>query len=334
MKLAIFGFGTVGRSVVKTLLEKKEIYKRKYGFNSKIIGIFEVGGAFINEEGLNVKELIDLPPDKFEKHKDWKPVTNIKDQMSKLDIDTIVELTYTDVKSGEPGLSHIKNALENKKHVVTSNKGPLAIAFPELIELAEKNKSHLRFEATVGAAIPIFHLAQTGLMGNKIKSVKGILNGTSNFILTQMTKQNVTFSIALKEARESGYAEADPSLDVGGIDAACKIVIIANCILNQRVTLADVKIKGIQEITKNAIELARDDGFVIRQIASAENGNLEVSPRLVPANSTFAIEGTQNLIRLETDLAKEIIIIGRGAGGMEAASAVISDILFINQNIK
>ncbi|MHA1298915.1 MAG: homoserine dehydrogenase [Candidatus Helarchaeota archaeon] len=334
MNIAIIGFGTVGRSVTKTLLEKRKKYERKYGFNGKVIGIFEAKGAFINEDGLNLKEIVDLPPNEFKTHKDWIPNARANDQIPKLNIDTVVELTYTNVKTGEPGLSHIKNALKNRKHVVTSNKGPLAIAFPELVELAKKNRCHLRFEATVGGAIPLFHLAQTALMGNKIIAVKGILNGTSNFILTQMTKQNVPFSIALKEAQELGYAEADPSLDVDGIDAACKIVIIANCILNQKVTLSDVKIKGIREITKDAIELARDDNYVIRHIAIAENGKLEVSPRLVPANSTFAIEGTQNLIKLETDLAKEIIIIGRGAGGIEAASAVISDILYINKKLK
>ena len=148
-----------------------------------------------------------------------------------------------------------------------------------------------------------------------------------------MTKQNVPFSIALKEAQDAGYAEADPTLDVGGFDAAAKLVIIANCILNEKATLKDVKIRGIQEVTKDAIELAREDGYVIKQIASAEDGKLEVSPRLVPANSTFAIEGTQNLIKLETDLAKEIIIIGRGAGGQEATSAIISDLLYINKKM-
>lgn len=334
MNLAIIGFGNVGRAFTKILLERKQDLEKRYGFKSEIIGIFELNGAFINEAGLNLKEIVGLDPSQFKNHANWKNEVTVKQLIHHLNVDIVIELTHTNVKTGEPGLSHIKNALNNGKHVVTANKGPLAIAFPELQELAKKNNLYLRFEATTGGAIPVFHLAETALMGNKIISIKGILNGTSNFILTQMSRQNVPFSIALKEAQELGFAEADPSLDVDGIDAACKIVIIANSILKQRVTLSDVKIKGIREITKDAIELAREDGYVIRHIASAENGKLEVSPRLVPANSTFAIEGTQNLIKFETDLAKEIFIIGRGAGGKEATSAIISDLLYIHKKLE
>ncbi|MFX0135445.1 MAG: homoserine dehydrogenase [Candidatus Hodarchaeota archaeon] len=334
MNLAIIGFGNVGRAFVRILLERKQDLEKRYGFQNKIIAIFELNGAFINEAGLNLKEFIDLDPTQFKNNKNWKSKVTANNLIPQLNMDTVIELTHTNVKTGEPGLSHIKTALNNGKHVVTANKGPLAIAFPELKELAKKNNCHLRFEATTGGAIPVFHLAETALMGNNIISIKGILNGTSNFILTQMSRQNVPFSIALKEAQELGYAEADPSLDVDGIDAACKIVIIANSILNQRVTLSDVKINGIREVTKDAIELAREDGYVIRHIASAEDGKLEASPRLVPANSTFAIEGTQNLIKLETDLAKEIFIIGRGAGGKEATSAIISDLLYIHKKLE
>ncbi len=331
MNLAIIGFGNVGRAFARILLERKQDLEKRYGFQSKIKGIFELNGAFINEAGLNIKDIINLNPNEFEKHENWKSKVSANNLIPKLDIDIVVELTHTNIKTGEPGLSHIKTALNNGKHVITANKGPLALAFPEVQELAKKNNLYLRFEATTGGAIPVFHLAETALMGNKIISIKGILNGTSNFILTQMSRQNVPFSIALKEAQELGFAEADPSLDVDGIDAACKIVIIANSILKQNVTLSNVKIKGIRQITKDAIELAREDGYVIRHIASAENGKLEVSPRLVPENSTFAIEGTQNLIRFETDLAKEIYIIGRGAGGREATSAIISDLLYIHK---
>lgn len=332
MNLAIIGFGTVGRSFAKVLLEKKQLLEKKYGFQPKITGIFEINGAFINENGLNLKEIINLKPTEFKNHKYWKPKIKAAELIPEFNADTFLELTDTNIQTGEPGLTHIRKALSSGKNVVTSNKGPLALAYTELTELAMINNVYLRFKATVGGAIPIFQMAEIGLMGNSIISIKGILNGTSNFILTQMTKESVPFSIALKEAQELGIAEADPSLDVDGIDAACKIVIMANCLLNQKATLSDVKIKGIQDITKDAIELADDDEFVIRQIASAENGKLEVSPRLVLETSIFAIEGTLNLIQLETDLAKEIIIIGRGAGGAEAASALLADILYIHKN--
>ncbi|MFX1450758.1 MAG: homoserine dehydrogenase, partial [Promethearchaeota archaeon] len=228
MNIAIIGFGNVGRAFARILLEKKQDLEKQYGFQSKIIGIFEVNGAFINEAGLNLKEIVELDSTQFKNHKNWKSKAVTNDLIPQLNVDTVVELTHTNIETGEPGLSHIKTALNSNKHVVTANKGPLAVAFPELRELAKKNNCYLRFEATTGGAIPVFHLAETALMGNNIISIKGILNGTSNFILTQMSRQNVPFSIALKEAQELGYAEADPSLDVDGIDAACKIVIIAN----------------------------------------------------------------------------------------------------------
>ena len=225
----------------------------------------------------------------------------------------------------------MREALKNLKHVVSSNKGPFVFAFKELQDLARKNDLELNYEATVGGAIPIFNLGNYGLASNEISSIKAILNGTSNFILTKMSSEKVPFEIALKEAQELGYAEADPTLDIEGFDAAAKIVILANTFLGLNVTLKDVKIEGIKNIVPDAISLANDDDFLIKHIAMADkDGLIEVAPKLVPFNSPFAIGGTNNIIVLKTDLAKHVSIIGHGAGGTEAASAIMSDLVSIN----
>ncbi|MCK4243820.1 homoserine dehydrogenase, partial [Candidatus Bathyarchaeota archaeon] len=187
----------------------------------------------------------------------------------------------------------------------------------------------LRFEATVAGAIPDAIMVREALQGNQIISLKGILNGTTNYILTRMTFENVSFEMALKEAQQMGIAEADASYDVEGIDTASKLVILANSIMGNDVKLNDVHREGISHITPEAIELANFDGFLIKHVASFENGNLEVAPRLVEKSSPLAVGGTLNVLTFETDLAGEITLIGHGAGGVETASALLGDILNI-----
>jgi homoserine dehydrogenase len=212
---------------------------------------------------------------------------------------------------------------------VTANKGPLVIAFKELSNLAKKYERLFRYEATVAGALPDSEIVREALQGNQISSLKGILNGTTNYILTRMTFEDVSFEIALKEAQQMGIAEADSSYDVEGVDAASKLVILANSIMGDDVRLSDVKREGISHVTPEAIRLAELDGFLIKHIASIENGDLEVAPRLVEKTSSLAVGGTLNVLCFETDLAGEITLIGRGAGGVETSSAILGDILNI-----
>ncbi|MHA1786450.1 MAG: homoserine dehydrogenase [Candidatus Helarchaeota archaeon] len=330
-KLGIIGFGNVGRSLSQILIDKKEILREKYGFEYKVVAIGEMHGSFVNEGGLNLEELINLSFNDFKQHSDWKEGLKVVDLIREVNFDILIEMSYTNLKDGEPGLTHIKEALKNGKHVVSSNKGPFVFAFKELMDLAKENGLELKYEATVGGAIPIFNLGLYGLASNKIFSIKAILNGTSNFILTKMSLEKVSFDIALKEAQELGYAEADPTLDIEGLDAAAKLVILANTFLDLNVSLKDVKIEGIKNIVPDAIYLASEDDLLIKHIAIADlKGNLEVAPKLVPFDSPFAIGKNNNIIVLETDLAKHVSIIGHGAGGTEAASAIMSDLVSIS----
>ncbi|MHA1693991.1 MAG: homoserine dehydrogenase [Candidatus Helarchaeota archaeon] len=329
-KFIIIGFGTVGRSLAKLVVKKNEQFKKKWGINLKCVAIFEYNGAFVDEiNGLDLKTIVDLPPNEFSSSPNWKNGYLANDHLNSIDSNIVVELTKTNIKDAEPAYTYIKTSLLNNRDVVTSNKGPLSLYYPELMKIVSSNNRLFRFEASVGGIIPILGTYKNLLLANKIIAISGILNGTSNYILTKMTLEKIPFDIALKEAQENGYAEADPSLDIQGIDAASKLVILANSILGYESSLSNVKRQGIDKITPEAIELAREERYVIKHVAVARDGKLEVAPKLIPENHTLNISGTKNIIILKTEEAGEIVLSGRGAGGIEAASAVLSDILYI-----
>jgi homoserine dehydrogenase len=254
--------------------------------------------------------------------------------IKKADYDALIEVTPTNALSGEPAIGYIRTALNRKKHVVTSNKGPIALAYKELRALARKNGVELRYEATVAGAIPVMHTIENGLAGNEILALYGVLNGTCNFILTRMAAESLTYEQALMEAREMGYAEADPTYDVQGIDAAIKLVILANTIWGNGMKLSDVDRTGIDLLTPDALRLADEEGCTIRLIAEANPRRhlLRVSPRILDKNHPLVFEGTLNALTFETDMAKEITLIGRGAGSIETASAIIGDLLYIRDH--
>ncbi|MHC1591331.1 MAG: homoserine dehydrogenase [Candidatus Helarchaeales archaeon] len=330
VNIALVGFGTVGRALAGAMHKKQEYIKQEFGIDLKIIAIFELEGAFINPDGLKLDELLEYSFKEFKKHPDWEDGATVDSKIGSIPIDILVEVSYTNPETGEPAYSYMKAALTHGCHVVTSNKGPIALYYNELHELAARNNVDIRYESTVGSGIPIINMGLEGLRGNKIESITAILNGTSNFILSKMNEEKVPFEIALKNAQELGYAEADPTLDIEGHDAAFKLLILANTFLKKKYTVKDLSIKGIKDITLEAMELAREDDLIIKHIAIAtEDGKLEVAPCLVPINSPFAIGGTNNIIILKTDLAQEISIIGHGAGGQEAASGLLGDIISI-----
>ena len=239
--------------------------------------------------------------------------------LDKVDYDVLVEVSPTDVKTGGVGLINIRHALSNGKDVITVNKGPLALKF---------NRCKFRFEGSVGGAMPIINLCRESLAGENIKSIRGIFNGTCNFILSKMDKGQ-PFEQALKEAQQMGYAETDPTNDIEGYDSACKVVILANSIFGRDVTFDDVQITGITSITEEAIALAASRNMVIRLIGEVSENKLEVSPRLIPKGHPLGISGTLNTAQILTDLAGPITVSGRGAGRLETASAVLSDLIAI-----
>ncbi|MDP3105600.1 MAG: homoserine dehydrogenase [Candidatus Methanoperedens sp.] len=328
IRLSIIGFGAVGQGVARAVLSKKEKLEGQ-GIDLRVVGISDSKGSEINVRGIDLEDALERKKQKGTVAKGNKSALDI---IRDVEHEIVVEATPTNIKNGEPGLSNISAAFNAGKHVVTSNKGPLALFFSQLKEAAEDNGVFFRYEATVGGAVPIFNLIHESLAGNRVIGIEGILNGTTNYILTRMAEERLPYELVLKEAQELGIAETDPTYDVEGVDSACKLVIIANSVFGQAATYRDVEVTGITKITPEALELASKNNYVVKLICEAGNGTLTVAPRLVPKKHPLAVGGTLNVASILTDLAGRITISGKGAGSIETASSILSDILYIVRN--
>ena len=320
IRIAIFGFGAVGKGVAKVLMNRQRL-ERIIG-DYRVVAVADSKGSVVSDS-VNLKEVLEI---KEKKGKLPEGMT-VKEIIEEVEFDVALELTPTNIETGEPGLTHIRECLKKGRHVITSNKGPLVVAYRELSGLAERNGVKLLFEATVGGAMPVIKLIKRDLAGNEIESIKGILNGTCNYILSRMEKERLPYEMILAEAKELGIAEANESYDVEGIDSAAKLVILANALMGMNVSLKDVEILGITEITPEAFEIALEKGYTIRLISEVSGNNLKVGPRLVPLNNPLCVHGTLNAVLIKTDLAGEVFVIGKGAGSLETASAVVSDLI-------
>jgi homoserine dehydrogenase len=335
VRIILVGYGVVGQSLTDILLRRSIETIKDYGFNPKVVAIVDRGGAAINFKGLNLEKMLALKKNDGTVAADTKfgrPQMSSSAVIESVEAEVVVEATPTNVKNGEPGLSHIKTAFKSGKHVVTTNKGPLALALPALMELADYNKVYLRFSGTVGGGTPVLELAKKCLLGDKIVVIRGILNGTTNYILTEMEEKHITFQQALEDAQKLGYAETDPTMDIDGIDSACKVVIMANWTMNKKFTLKDVKVQGISSVSLQELEKASKKGNTIKLIGSID-GNPTVAPTEISKRDPLCVSGVLNAVTFVSKFAGEETIIGRGAGGMETASAVLRDLLDIKHNL-
>jgi len=253
------------------------------------------------------------------------------DMIKNIDADVLIETTASNYKDAEPGMTHIISAMKKRMHVISVNKGPLALAFPSLMELATYNQVIFKFSGTVGGGTPILDYAKNSLRGERITFFSGILNGTTNYILTNMAK-GLTFETALKDAKDKGYVEADESLDLDGLDAAAKLVILANWVMDMKVTMPDINCKGIRNVTTDDIKKAAKNNCAIKLIASC-NKDLVVEPKEISLDDPLCVNGTLNAIAFTSEHSGTQTIIGKGAGGMETASSILRDLLDIRQEI-
>ena len=337
MRICIIGFGSVGQGVARVFNMKRNRIKKDYDLDLQIVAVADSEGAVISEDGINPALLLETKQNtgRVSDYLDYgfSGVTGM-DLLDTVEYDCLIEVTPTNICDGEPARSHILKAMNTGRNVVTSNKGPLALGFTELRDTAQSNKVMFKYEASVGGAMPIINFAHETLSGCEIKSIYGILNGTTNYILSRMAKEGSSYNQTLNEAKEMGIAETDPTQDVEGEDAACKVVILANSIMNMNVTYNDVIVKGISQITPESIQLAKKEGYLIKLIGEVSPDSLEVSPRLVSEGSPFAVEGTLNVATLKTDLADDVTVVGKGAGSIETASAILSDLISISKSMK
>lgn len=317
MNVAVLGCGTVGSGVVKLLSQNNEPIARRAGDDIVVRKVLERDREKCYRLGLS-DEMI---------------CQDIAQIVNDPDIDVVVEL----IGGIEPAFSFIIQAMSNGKHVVTANKDLIAVKGRELFDTAEKNGVDFAFEASVGGGIPIISPLKQSLAGNRIQEVIGILNGTTNYILTKMSKEGSDFSEVLREAQELGYAEADPSSDVGGLDAARKIAILASIAFNSRVTFDDVYVEGITSITARDIQYAKELGYVVKLLAIASEVDGKIASRVHPAfipmsHPLAAVNDVFNAVFVRGDAVGEIMHFGRGAGEMPTASAVVGDIIDICRN--
>lgn len=333
MRIILCGFGVVGQSLVKLFESRSEDLYAKYGLKPRVVGVFDSKGSAVDQSGLDLNKLIEVKK-KFGTVKNYADTKNTMsgvEMLKNVDADVLIETTASNYKDAEPGMTHITTAMKKGMHVISVNKGPLALAFPSLLELATYNQVMFKFSGTVGGGTPILDYAKNSLSGERITSFAGILNGTTNYILTNMGT-GISYEDALKDAKDKGYVEADESLDLDGLDAAAKLVILANWIMGMKVTLPDIDCTGIRKITSEDIKKAAKNNCSIKLIASC-NKDLVVGPKEVSNDDPLCVNGTLNAIAFTSEHSGTQTIIGKGAGGMETASSILRDLLDIRQEI-
>jgi homoserine dehydrogenase len=318
INVGLLGLGVVGSGVVKALTQKRALITQQIGRSVHITRILV--------RDLDKTRALEVPKSLL--------TTNPMDILEDPQVHLVVE-----VMGGErPALDYLRQALQGGKSVVTANKEVMAKHGPELLALATKKGVHILFEASVGGGIPILRPLTKDLRANEIKTIRAIINGTTNYILTKMTYEDMEFTQALEEAQKLGYAEADPTNDVEGIDASYKLAILASLAFRTKVAVQDVYREGISRLTSRDFRYARELGYVIKLMAIArrEGDQLEarVHPVLIPQEAPLAkVDGVLNAVEVEGDLVDKVLFHGRGAGSMPTTSAVIGDILEVGWNI-
>ncbi|MDI6883915.1 MAG: homoserine dehydrogenase [Hadesarchaea archaeon] len=335
MRVVLVGFGNLGRGLSRAFIQKASFLHRSHGLIPRVVAAVDEFGVVVDEKGLDLARLLEAAEKKgtVAAAKGGKRGKLAIKVIEDVEADVVYELTPTNIKTGEPGLTHIKRAMRAGRHVITSNKGPLVVAFRELDSLAKRCGVEFRYSASVGGAVPVIELARKLLAGNEIREIRGVLNGTTNYILTRMTTEGAPFEIVLREAQELGIAEKDPTLDLEGVDTACKLVILADSLLGMNAKLGDVRRTGITRIGPEAIRLAQEAGQTIKLVGIARRGSLEVGPKLVPLGHPLAVGGTLNAVTFELDLAREISIAGFGAGPKETSSSLLGDLIDIHRTL-
>jgi len=341
-KIAFIGFGVVGQGLAEQLLELKDELKTNHGFDYQVVAISDkLKGSVYDENGLDLQKLLDIveASGKIDDYpsgiKGWGSLKTITDTNANM----IVEVSWTDINTGEPAISHLKAAFNGKKHVVMTNKGPIALVVNEMLSLAKKNNVELRFEGTVLAGTPAINLGSYNLAASKISKIQGIVNGTTNYILTEMEVNGLGFDEALQQAQDLGYAEADPTADIEGYDALGKVVILSNVLMGANITKDQVKCQGITKITSTDIQKAKKEGKRWKLIASttrAEDGSVDAYVRpekVLLSHPLAAVSGPMNALTFTTKYLGDITIVGPGAGKEATGYALLTDILDIHRKI-
>ncbi len=343
VKICLSGLGNVGRHFIKLLIERREMLQGKYGLDIELIAISCSDGGLVSTSPIDLNAIYDysrqqpwalsFPGIGRDGLEGWQIIENSQ-------ADILVEATPTDLQTGEPGLTNFKTAIASGMDIVTLTKGALVKDFSGLINLSKSKGLVIKFSGATAAALPTIDMAEYCLAGSTINSIKGILNGTTNFILTRMSQEKVSYDSALKEAQELGIAEPKPDLDVQGWDTAAKIVILSNAIYGTTLSMTDIPVSGIERIDPGVLEKASSEGQVVKLIGESsiiaesrgkhDQGkvNVSVAPVTIDAEHVLAaVDGTAKAIHFETDTLGELTVIGGKSSPRAAAAAALKDLI-------
>ena len=337
IRIGIIGYGNVGRAMVELLDIKHELLKKE-GLDVSLTSIITKNGAFLNPEGLNCALITGqiragIPIQEMAHViKGFEPGLNLQVLVENKAFDVLAEFTGTNRTTGEPGLGHIKTALKNDIHVITGNKGPFLVAWDELFNLARERCLLLGIGCTTGGALPTILNGRDSMAGSDVTLIEGVLNGTTNFILSRMEELGVSFEVALKEAQSLGIAEANPESDVGGWDTAAKLFILCKIVMGGSLTPDDISVTGIKDVTADEVSRAMNDGGRIRLIGKAfkKDGAVcaSVSPQVVKGTHPFYFLSAQNkAVRYVSDTLGELMVSGGASGPLPAAASALRDLV-------
>lgn len=340
-RLAFIGFGTAGQGLAEILRDKGKSLQRNLGFAAEIVAVSTLSrGSLYHPQGLDLTRLLAVAknggkladyPDLPGLERGWDSLKIIRESNA----DTIIEVSYTDLNTGQPAIDHCRAAFESGKQVITANKGPVALAYAELAALAKAKGVRWGYEGTVMSGTPALRLPLVALAGNEISEVRGIFNGTTNYILTKM-EEGLSYEAALKQAQELGYAEADPTADVEGYDTLGKVVILANVVMNIPLAASEATRQGISQLTLADIEQAKAEGKRWKLIGRVKKEGSQViarvSPEMLPLTDPLAnVMGATNAITYECDLMGPVTLVGAGAGRLETGFALLIDLINIHR---
>lgn len=353
MRLFLSGLGVVGLSLCEMLVAQAEALRARFGLTVQLVGAADSSGAVLCEGGIEPLGVVAAKRAGVRLAEAGRRPQNgdegglavrggsllraqataggleLADLAQRCGAECYVDCSPTNIRAAKAPTDRMLAMLAHRMHVVSANKGPLATAMPALLEAARYNGVALRYSGTVGGGTPVLATGEVLNLGQRVVAVRGIVNGTTNFILWKMAVEGWSFDVALAEAQRLGYAEADPSADVDGWDAAAKCVILANAVVGVRATVADVRVTGIRGVTAETIARAKAGGKVIKLIAEVAPGGLSVAPMEVDASGPLNTSASVNAVMFTLESGAEVTVTGRGAGGPETATAVLRDIVEI-----
>ena len=335
MDIGLIGFGGVGKALIKSIIEKKQRLKEE-GIELNVKYILSSKTRIFDNQGIDLENLYDFMKyynDISKYPSGGAKVNDFNEIINSIKFDLIIEMTPSNLINGEPGYSYIKAALENNINVITSNKGPIALYYDELYEIALRNSVQLAIGCTTGGALPTINGGIIDLAGSYIFSIEGVLNGTSNFILEEMENNNCEFETALKEALKLGIAEpTNPSQDVEGKDAAAKLLILTNVLLKQNKKFEDIDIEGITKIKLDDVKNLKKNGKRYKLIATTtiKNNRLKmtVKPEIVDKDNIFYhVNGKNKAVKYKSDTLGELFLMGGASGVESAAASILRDLI-------